>query len=135
MPRENTFALSQIIREALNNQKIFIKSNFRVNRSYCDVTQLLRMLVSASNSGYIGTLDSSGIKIEIRDLAEKVVNELKSLSKIHAPDLVSGALPDNYFSESKKYDDLLREYLGEKTLSIKEQIHKTKNALNNTNSN
>jgi nucleoside-diphosphate-sugar epimerase len=135
MPRENTFALSQIIREALNNQKIFIKSNFRVNRSYCDVTQLLRMLVSASNSGYIGTLDSSGIKIEIRDLAEKVVNELKSLSKIHAPDVVSGALPDNYFSESKKYDDLLREYLGEKTLSIKEQIHKTKNALNNTNSN
>jgi nucleoside-diphosphate-sugar epimerase len=135
MPRENTFALSQIIREALNNQKIFIKSDFRVNRSYCDITQLLRMLVSASNSGYIGTLDSSGIKIEIRDLAEKVVNELKSLSKIHAPDVVSGALPDNYFSESKKYDDLLREYLGEKTLSMKEQIHKTKNALNNTNSN
>lgn len=135
MPRENTFALSQIIREALNNQKIFIKSNFRVNRSYCDVTQLLRMLVSASNSGYIGTLDSSGIKIEIRDLAEKVVNELRSLSKIYAPDVISGAQPDNYFSESKKYDDLLREYLGEKTLSIKEQIHKTKNALNNTNSN
>jgi len=133
MPRENTFALSQIIREALNNQKIFIKSNFHVNRSYCDVTQLLKLLISASNSGYIGTLDSSGIKIEIRDLAAKVVKELRSLSKIHAPDIISGALPDNYFSESKKYDDLLKKYSGEKTLSIKEQIHKTKNGLNNSN--
>ena len=134
MPRNQTFALSQIISEALNNEKIFIKSNFLVNRSYCDVTQLLRMLILVSNSGYIGTLDSSGIKIEIRALAEKVVNELKSLSEIHAPDIISGALPDNYFSESKKYDDLLMEYLGEKTLSIKEQIHKTKNGFINANS-
>ena len=59
------------------------------------------MLILASNSGYIGNLDSSGIKIEIRALAEKVVNELKSLSEIHAPDVISGELPDNYFSESK----------------------------------
>ena len=130
MPRDNTFAFSQIISKALNNQKIYIKSNFRVNRSYCDVTQLLRMLILASNSGYSGTLDSSGVKIEIRALAEKVVNELKSLSEIHAPDVISGALPDDYFSESKKYEDLLMEYLGEKTLSIKEQIHKTKKGFN-----
>ena len=130
MPRDNTFAFSQIICKALNNQKIYIKSNFRVNRSYCDVTQLLRMLILASNSGYRGTLDSSGVKIEIRALAEKVVNELKSLSEIHAPDVISGALPDDYYSESKKYDNLLMEYLGEKTLSIKEQIHKTKNGFN-----
>lgn len=130
MPRNNSFALSQIISKALNNEKIFIKSDFHVNRSYCDITQLLRLLILVSNSGYSGTLDSSGVKIEIRALAEKVVNELKSLSEIHAPDVISGALPDDYFSESKKYDDLLMEYLGEKTLSIKEQIHKTKNGFN-----
>jgi nucleoside-diphosphate-sugar epimerase len=130
MPRNNSFALSQIISKALNNEKIFIKSNFHVNRSYCDITQLLRLLILVSNSGYSGTLDSSGAKIEIRALAEKVVNELKSLSEIHAPDVISGALPDDYFSESKKYDDLLMQYLGEKTLSIKEQIHKTKNGFN-----
>lgn len=130
MPRNNSFALSQIISKALNNEKIFIKSDFHVNRSYCDITQLLRLLILVSNSGYSGTLDSSGVKIEIRALAEKVVNELKSLSEIYAPDVISGALPDNYFSESKKYDDLLMEYLGEKTLSIKEQIHKTKNGFN-----
>ena len=59
-----------------------------------------------------------------------MVNELKSLSEIHAPDVISGALPDDYFSESKKYEDLLMEYLGEKTLSIKEQIHKTKKGFN-----
>lgn len=130
MPRNNSFALSQIISKALNDEKIFIKSDFHVNRSYCDITQLLRLLILVSNSGYSGTLDSSGVKIEIRALAEKVVNELKSLSEIHAPDVISGALPDDYFSESKKYDDLLMEYLGEKTLSIKEQIHKTKNGFN-----
>ena len=130
MPRNNSFALSQIISKALNNEKIFIKSDFHVNRSYCDITQLLRLLILVSNSGYSGTLDSSGVKIEIRALAEKVVNELKSLSEIHAPDVISGALPDDYFSESKKYEDLLMEYLGEKTLSIKEQIHKTKNGFN-----
>lgn len=130
MPKDYTFALSQIINEALNNRKIYIKSNFRVNRSYCDVTQLLRVLILASNSGYTGNLDSSGIKIEIRALAEKVVSELKSLSEIHSPNVISEALPDNYFSESKKYDSLLKEYLGEKTLSIKEQIHKTKDSFN-----
>lgn len=130
MPRNNSFALSQIISKALNNEKIFIKSDFHVNRSYCDITQLSRLLILVSNSGYSGTLDSSGVKIEIRALAEKVVNELKSLSEIYAPDVISGALPDNYFSESKKYDALLMEYLGEKTLSIKEQIHKTKNGFN-----
>ena len=130
MPRNNSFALSQIISKELNNEKIFIKSDFHVNRSYCDITQLLRLLILVSNSGYSGTLDSSGVRIEIRALAEKVVNELKSLSEIYAPDVISGALPDNYFSESKKYDDLLMEYLGEKTLSIKEQIHKTKNGFN-----
>jgi nucleoside-diphosphate-sugar epimerase len=130
IPINRGFAISQIINNALNNQKIFIKSNYPVNRSYCDVTQLLRMLISISNSGYSGTLDSSGIKIELRSLADKVVNELKSLSQIHAPELVSGMRPDDYFSQSTKYDDLLLEYLGEKTLSIEEQIQRTKNGLN-----
>ena len=125
----NEFAISQFINNALNNKEIFIKSNYLVNRSYCDISQLLNTLVTAAKNGYSGTLDSTGIKIELRDLAKQVIKELKSKSKFDAPEVINGSLSDDYFSESKEYSHLLNEFSGGKMFSIEQQIHKTRNGL------
>ena len=121
----NDFAISQIINNALNNHEILIKSNYLVNRTYCDVTQLLNLLLIAAKNCYNGTFDSFGIKIELRDLVEKSIKELSSKSKFYAPEADIGSVSDDYFSESKIYNDLLMKFLGEESFSIKQQIHKT----------
>ena len=125
----NDFAISQFISKALNNEKITIESNYLVNRSYCDISQLLNMFISATKSGYSGTVDSTGIKIELRDLAKLLIKELKSKSKFEAPEVIKGSLPDNYFSDSEDYSILIRKYCGERTFSIEEQIQKTMTSM------
>jgi nucleoside-diphosphate-sugar epimerase len=125
----NDFAISQFISKALNNEKISIESNYLVNRSYCDISQLLNTFISATKSGYSGTVDSTGIKIELRDLAKLVIKELKSKSKFEAPEVIKGSLPDNYFSDSEDYSILIRKYCGERTFSIEEQIQKTMTSM------
>jgi nucleoside-diphosphate-sugar epimerase len=128
----NEFAISQFINNALNNKEISINSSYLVNRSYCDISQLLNTLVTAAKNGYIGTLDSTGIKIELRDLAKQVIKELKSKSKFNAPEVIDGSLSDDYFSESKEYSHLLNKFSGGKMFSIEQQIHKTRDGLIST---
>jgi len=125
----NDFAISQFISKALNNEKIFIESNYLVNRRYCDISQLLNTLISATKSGYSGTIDSTGIKIELRDLAKLVIKELNSASKFEAPEVFNGSSPDNYFSDSEDYSTLLRKCRGERIFSIEEQIQKTMTSM------
>jgi nucleoside-diphosphate-sugar epimerase len=125
----NKFAISQFINNAVNNKEISIKSDYLVNRSYCDISQLLNTLVTAANNGYSGTLDSTGIKIELRDLAKQVIKELKSESKFDAPEVVNGSLSDDYFSESKEYSHLLNKFSGGKMFSIEQQIRRTRSGL------
>ena len=129
-PKKKVFIVDgDVLRKILNNKEIFIKSNYLVNRSYCDISQLLNTLVTAAKNGYSGTLDSTGIKIELRDLAKQVIKELKSKSKFDAPEVINGSLSDDYFSESKEYSHLLNEFSGGKMFSIEQQIHKTRNGL------
>jgi len=125
----NDFAISQIINNALINHNIVIKSNYLVSRTYCDITQLLNMLIIASENSYSGTLDSSGIKIELRDLVKKSIEELNSKSEFYAPEIEINSIPDDYFSESKIYNELLMKFLGENIFSIEQQIHKTASGL------
>ena len=125
----NEFAISQFINDALNNKEISINSNYLVNRSYCDISQLLNTLVTAAKNGYTGTLDSTGIKIELRDLAKQVIKELESKSIFNAPEVIDGSLSDDYFSESKEYSYFLNKFSGGKMFSIEQQIHKTRNGL------
>jgi nucleoside-diphosphate-sugar epimerase len=125
----NDFAISQFINKALNNEKITIESNYLVNRRYCDISQLLNTFISATKSGFSGTIDSTGIKIELRDLARLVIKELNSESKFQAPEALNGSSPDNYFSDSEDYNILLRKYRGERMFSLEEQIQKTMNSM------
>ena len=87
------------------------------------------MLVAAVRHNHNDIFDTSGVKIELRELSKKIVKELNSFSKIISPEISSKLVPDDYFSRSKKYDRLLMEFLGEKTISIEDQILKTKNGL------
>ena len=125
----NRFAISQLVESALHNSEILIKSNYLVTRKYCDISQLLNMLVAAVRHNHNDIFDTSGVKIELRELSKKIVKELNSFSKIISPEISSKLVPDDYFSRSKKYDRLLMEFLGEKTISIEDQILKTKNGL------
>ena len=75
------------------------------------------------------TFYSGGYKIEIRELAQRVITLLNSKTKVISKE-ISGLLPtDNYFSNSNEYELLLKEYLNEKSISIDNQIKLTHESL------
>jgi len=125
----NTFAIAELISRAFQNQKLHIKSNYLVYRRYCDISQLLNLLLKLHEINFSGIIDSGGIKIELRDLARTIVKQLGSNSELDFSDIGKDSSPDEYFSKSNLYDDLLVKYLSEKPMPISEQITNTKNSL------
>jgi len=125
----NTFAIAELISRAFQNQKLHIRSNYLVYRRYCDISQLLNLLLKLHEINFSGIIDSGGIKIELRDLARTIVKQLGSNSELDFSDIGKDSSPDEYFSKSNLYDELLVKYLNEKPLLISEQIANTKNSL------
>ena len=127
----STFALAEFIYRSLRNEKITIKSNYPVFRRYCDVSEMLNLIIklSIANENYV--FDSGGTKIEIKELAKRVIQTLDSSSKIFSPKINSSLLPDNYFSNSNEYENLVKKHLGLKTVALENQILLTKEALSN----
>ena len=125
----NTFAISEMIVNATKGHKLYINSNFLVFRRYCDISQLLRLLIAANNNNFIGVIDSGGIKIELHHLAQTIINEIGSKSELVFPDIGKNAISDEYFSKSQLYEDLILKYSDETPFSITEQINITKNFL------
>lgn len=125
----NTFAISEMIVNAVRGRKLQINSDYLVFRRYCDISQLLRLLIAANKNNFTGVIDSGGIKIELHQLAQTIINELGSQSELVFPDIDKDAISDEYFSKSQLYEDLLLEYSNEAPFSIKEQIFTTKNFL------
>jgi nucleoside-diphosphate-sugar epimerase len=125
----NTFVIAELISRAFQNQKVQIKSNYLVYRRYCDISQLLNLLLKLHEINFTGIIDSGGIKIELRDLARTIIKQLRSNSEIDFSDIGKDSSPDEYFSKSNLYDELLVKYLNEKPLLISEQIANTKNSL------
>ena len=125
----NTFVIAELISRAFQNQKVQIKSNYLVYRRYCDISQLLNLLLKLHEINFTGIIDSGGIKIELRDLARTIIKQLRSNSEIDFSDIGKDSSPDEYFSKSNLYDELLVECLNEKPLLISEQIANTKNSL------
>jgi len=125
----NTFVIAEMIVNAVKNHKLYINSDFLVFRRYCDISQLLKLLIAANKNNFTGIIDSGGIKIELRDLARTIVKQLGSNSELDFSDIGKDSSPDEYFSKSNLYDDLLVKYLSEKPMPISEQITNTKNSL------
>ena len=125
----NTFAIAELISRAFQNQKLQIKSNYLVYRRYCDISQLLNLLLKLHEINFSGIIDSGGIKIELRDLARTIVKQLGSNSELDFSDIDKDSSPEEYFSKSNLYDELLVKYLNEKSMLISKQITNTKNSL------
>jgi hypothetical protein len=85
--------------------------------------------LSITNENYV--FDSGGTKIEIKELAKRVIQTLDSSSKIFSPKINSSLSPDNYFSNSNEYENLVKKHLGLKTVALENQILLTKEALSN----
>jgi hypothetical protein len=117
--------------KGIRDMDLVINSNYLVTRRYSDVTQLLRLLVQMAHREQNYVFDSGGTKIELRNLANKIITVLKSKSKLIASDIKSDVEQDDYFSDSYAYENLLTNVLGEESLTIEKQIQNTKNYLIN----
>ncbi len=129
MNKVNTFAIAELISRAFQNQSLQIRSNYLVYRRYCDISQLLNLLLKLHEINFTGTFDSGGIKIELRDLARTIVKQLRSNSELDFANIDKDSPPDEYFSKSNLYEELLVKCLNEKPLLISKQITNTKNSL------
>lgn len=125
----NTFVIAEMIVNAVKNHKLYINSDFLVFRRYCDISQLLKLLIAANKNNFTGIIDSGGIKVELHGLAQTIINELGSQSELAFPNIDKNAISDEYFSNSQLYEGLILKYLDEPPFSIKEQINMTKNFL------
>jgi len=131
IPHESDFALSDLIIKGIRGIDLIINSNYLVTRRYSDITQLLMLLVEMANRGQNCVFDSGGAKIELRALAKTIIKELKSKSKVVCSESNFEPEQDEYFSNSYLYENLLKQILGEDSLTIERQIQNTKNYLMN----
>jgi nucleoside-diphosphate-sugar epimerase len=131
MRKIDTFALSEFVFKCLKNQDIFIQSNYPVTRRYCDISQLLKLVLCLILENQDITFDTGGIKVEIRELARMTIEKLNSLSTLKSLEINNSLSPDNYFSESNKFEKLVKRYLREEPISIDNQIEFTKRTLLN----
>jgi nucleoside-diphosphate-sugar epimerase len=131
MRKIDTFALAEFVFKCLKNQDIFIQSNYPVTRRYCDISQLLKLVLCLILENQDITFDTGGIKVEIRELARMTIEKLNSLSTLKSLEINSSLSPDNYFSESNKFEKLVKRYLREEPISIDNQIEFTKRTLLN----
>ena len=125
----STFALAEFIYQSTRNRDITIKSNYPVFRRYCDVSEMLHLTIKLSITNENCVFDSGGTKVELRELARKVIQILDSRSKIFSPEINNSLSPDNYFSNSNEYENLVKTHLGLETITLENQILFTKEAL------
>ena len=121
------FALSEFIKNALLNKKIEVNSDFRVYRRYCDIGQLIRLLINLGLTGEKRVLDTGGVKIELRKLATEVKIITNSKSELEFKEIDTDKPDDLYFSNSTTYENLVLSYLNETPHNLKRQLLNTIN--------
>jgi nucleoside-diphosphate-sugar epimerase len=127
----DTFAIAEFVFKSLKNENIFIKSNYLVTRRYCDISQLLKLVLRLILDGKDLTFDTGGIKLEIRELAKITIEKLGSSSTVKSFEISNSLPPDNYFSKSNEFEKLVKRHLKEAPISIDNQIDFTRRALLN----
>jgi hypothetical protein len=114
-----------VLNQNIKNKEIIINSNFHVLRRYCDIGQLLDLLLEQSFQGINISFDSGGQLIELRDLAGIIKKTLNSNSSIISKPIDSYLTPDKYYSQSDQFESLIREFLNQDSLSIESQVLNT----------
>jgi nucleoside-diphosphate-sugar epimerase len=123
--KSKVYAFQEFVEKAIRNKDIIINSNFHVLRRYCDIGQLLDLLLEQSFQGIDISFDSGGQLIELRDLAGIIKKTLNSNSSIISKPIDSYSTQDNYYSQSDQYESLIREFLNQDSLSIESQVINT----------
>jgi nucleoside-diphosphate-sugar epimerase len=104
-----------------------IKARNLVNRRFCKIDEVIS--VALADSGKHGPIfDTGGELIEIGELAEVVRQEVNPKAEI-VRELREGTEPDNYYSDSKVWDQLLNE-CQIKPASIREQVRAVAQSMN-----
>lgn len=125
----SSYAIADLTLKAIQNIDLAINSGRMVMRRYCDVTQLLTLLVEMANLNMNRTFDSGGTKIDLRTLAITITRTISTKSKVIFPYSNEFLEADNYFSISNDYEKLLIKLLDVKSVSIETQILNTRTAL------
>jgi nucleoside-diphosphate-sugar epimerase len=123
------YALFEFIENALSNKTIVIASDFRVYRRYCDIEQLIKLLIKLGLNKSNKIFDSGGVKIELRELAERIKLMTESKSKILSKEIDINKLDDLYFSNSTEYESLVLHNLNETPNNLGKQLSKTINEI------
>lgn len=126
---DSNYAIADLTLKAIQNIDLAINSGRMVMRRYCDITQLLTLLVEMANSNLNRTFDSGGTKIDLRTLAFTITRIISTNSKVISSYSNKVLAADNYFSISDDYEKLLIELLDIKSVSIETQILNTRTAL------
>ncbi len=125
MNKSKVYAFQEFVQKAIRNKEIIINSDFHVFRRYCDIGQLLDLLLEQSFQGINVSYDSGGQFIELRDLAGIIKKTLNSNSSIICKPINSDLTPDKYHSQSDQFESLIKEFLNQDSLSIESQVIKT----------
>ncbi len=127
--KESSYAIADLTFKAMQNLDLTSNSNRKVTRRYCDLTQLLKLLVEMAKLNLNRTFDTGGVKIDLRSLAYKITEVIETKSKVFFPNAYENLEEDNYFSASDNYEKLLLEFLGIEAMTIENQILNTRTAL------
>jgi nucleoside-diphosphate-sugar epimerase len=119
------YLFSSIVRSALLDEPIIINSSSRVIRNYVDLRQLFAALIRTRDQCLI---NSGGPKIEIRDLANLIVQTLNSNSKIQFPPYNSNS-PSNHYAAPDESMKKMYDEVGLTEISLEEQILNTSTGI------
>jgi hypothetical protein len=120
-----------MINSALDQQRIKVFADHLVFRRYADVNQLIRLILQLVLTEVNCVFDSGGPLVELRELAAGIRDIVNPLVKLELAEVNGKNLPDDYYSRSDQYENLLKRYLGEETINMEKQIVNTFNFLEN----
>jgi UDP-glucuronate decarboxylase len=114
------YAIGNLIHQAETTNQMIINSKTEVFRRYTDATQIFEVLIRAIQMGYSGTLNSGGVIVEIKALAQRISDYYgKSIEIVR--NLESGGEPDFYVPTDSEFDELANT-VGVSLLNLEDQI-------------
>jgi len=127
--KPNLFAMSNLMTQAIMEKRITIQSPGQITRRYCLAEELMELIFSLAEQQKSVKFDSGGEKIEIRALAKKIAGLFLEEIPIYESKISDINEDSDYFSESFKYEELIKANLRRDPLSIDKQLVITLRAL------
>ena len=122
------YAVGDMIIQAHEKKSISIHASSPIFRKYVDLQSLCSLLVLLSEGGQNLRLDSTGILIEVSDLARLIANTFGLMSEDVIYPKTDGGNGDNYYSTDESMENFFLDYKIESS-SIEDQILNTYRGL------